>query len=44
MLVPVKVDIRPLNCINNNERDIQENFILRDVANWIIFKKIWLCN
>ena len=39
MLVPVKVDIRPLNCINNNERDIQENFILRDVANWIIFKK-----
>lgn len=37
MVVPVKVDIRPLNCIDNSEVSISENMKLRDIANRLIF-------
>lgn len=38
-LIPVKIDIRPVNCIIKNEDNIKENNIYRDTANYIIFKK-----
>lgn len=39
LAIPVKVDIRPLNCIKNSKESIANNQILRDVANHIIFGK-----
>lgn len=41
MVVPVKVDIRPLNCITYSKESISHNLILRDIANKIIFGKTY---
>lgn len=37
LVLPVKVDIRPYNCIKNNESEIAENNRLKDIANYKIF-------
>ena len=39
VLVPVKIDIRPVNCIVKNKDNVIENNIYRDTANYIIFGK-----
>ena len=38
-LVPVKIDIRPVNCIAKTDDAIKENNRYRDIANYIIFRK-----
>ncbi len=38
-IYPVKVDIRPLNCIKNRVEDIAENNRLKDIANYKVFGK-----
>lgn len=39
VLVPVKIDIRPVNCIVNTEDSLKDNSIYRDIANYILFGK-----
>ena len=39
MLVPVKVDIRPLNCISDTSSSIKENLQYRDIANKLLYGK-----
>lgn len=36
---PVKVDIRPYNCIQNTKANIAENKRIKDIANWLVFGK-----
>lgn len=38
-LIPVKVDIRVYNCIQNTEEHKKENAIIKDTANYILFGK-----
>ena len=38
-IYPIKLDIRPLNVIKNEESEIQKNLIYRKVAEFIIFNK-----
>ncbi len=38
-IYPVKVDIRPFNCIKNSEKDIIENNRFKDIANYKVFGK-----
>lgn len=38
-LYPIKLDIRPLNVIKNEESEIQKNLLYRKVAEFIIFNK-----
>ncbi|GHU58959.1 phosphorylcholine transferase LicD [Spirochaetia bacterium] len=40
LLVPTKVDIRPLNVIKNTKQEIEKNRIYRDTANYLLFKRI----
>lgn len=35
--IPVKIDIRPLNCYTNSKEGISQNNIFRDLANQLIF-------
>lgn len=39
LMVPAKVDIRPVNCIKNTSSERQKNLELRDIANILIYKK-----
>ena len=39
MLIPAKVDIRPVNSIVDSVKAISENNILRDIANTLLFSK-----
>ncbi len=39
ILIPVKVDLRPVNVIDSTKESIEENNKLRDIANYIIYNK-----
>lgn len=39
LLIPIKVDIRPVNCVSKDVDSINQNKVFRDIANFLIFKK-----
>lgn len=39
--MPIKLDIRPVNCVENSVEKREENRILRDIANYHIYNKTW---
>lgn len=39
-MYPIKLDIRPLNVINNSDKDIKVNNLYRSCAEFILFGKI----
>lgn len=39
-IYPIKIDFRPLNIIENSERSIKENRVLRELSNYIFMGKI----
>lgn len=38
-IYPIKIDIRPLNVINNSEDELKKNRVFRELANYLIFGK-----